>query len=87
MTDCEKQLAQSGITNADHIYDEVGGPGAWYGVQFLIAQMYDRTLEELGPDKAHQAFDLFYNSIDQIHNLAVENDDNDTDQSAIARFA
>lgn len=87
MTDCEKTLAQSGVDTANYIYDTVGGASAWYGIQYLVAQMYDRTLQELGPDKAHQAFDLFFNSVEQIHDVALENDDNNTTDSVIARFA
>lgn len=86
MTDCEKTLSQSGVDNANMIYDTVGGPSAWYGVQYLIAQMYDRTLAELGPDLAHQAFDLFLSSVNQIHDLAADNAVNDTTVTALGRF-
>jgi hypothetical protein len=87
VTDCEKTLSQSGVDNANAIYDTVGGPGAWYGVQYLIAQLYDRTLQEIGPDLAHQALDLFLSSVDQIHDLAVENAENNTAETSIARFS
>lgn len=86
MTDCEKQLRQSGIANANLMYDTVGGSKAFYGLQFLLAQLYDRVLQEYGPEKAHLVWDALVQTVDQIHDHAAKNDENGTSKSAIERF-
>ena len=85
-TDKEIQLIEAAKVNANLIYDTVGGPSALYALQFMVAQMYDRALEELGPELAHQAFDLVLDSVLKVHDLAVENDEKNAQETAISRF-
>lgn len=85
-TDKETQLIEAAKVNANLIYDTVGGPSALYALQFMVAQMYDRALEELGPKLAHEAFDMLMSSFSKVHDHAAENDTNGTTESAIARF-